>query len=437
MERSIYSQLINWKNSPDHKPLMLLGARQVGKTYILKEFGRNEFTNMVYINCHTDHFAANIFEDFNIQRIIYQIGIHTHQQIIPDETLLFFDEMQEVPQGIPSLKYFCEDLRPLHVAVAGSLLGISIRPDESFPVGKVNILNMFPMTFSEFLIAAGEQRLWESMQQLDYSTMNLFESRCKEMLRQYYFTGGMPEAVSKWVETHDPYAVRSIHREILTTYDKDFSKHTRTMLQRIRMVWHSIPAQLAKENKKYIFGILKKRARAAQFEEAIQWLIDAGLIIRVNKCLNPVKPLKFYQDSSAFKVFLLDCGLLAALSETEPHDMLLGDNAFKEFKGAFTENYIIQQLTAIDNLSTFYSSKDNSTQEVDFLVQTPSRVIPTEAKAEDNVKAKSLSAFIKTDHPELHLRGLRCSMRPHIDQGWMENIPLWAVEAFFRHEANI
>lgn len=435
MHRSIYNQLLIWKKAQDRKPLLLLGARQVGKTYILKEFGKNEFSNMVYINCHTDSFAANLFEDFDVQRIIYQIGIRTRQKVVPGQTLLFFDEMQEVAQGIPSLKYFCEDLRELHVVVAGSLLGISIRPTESFPVGKVNILNMFPMSFSEFLIASGEKQLWESMLRLDYATIHLFESRCKELLRQYYFTGGMPEAVAKWQDTHDPMAVRAIQNEILTTYDKDFSKHTRTMLQRIRMVWSSIPVQLAKENKKFIFGILKKGARAAQYEEALQWLIDAGLIIRVFRCNKPVKPLKFYQDTSAFKIFLIDVGLLAAMAETDPRDILLGDNAFKEFKGAFTENYIVQQLKTISNISTFYSSKDNSTQEVDFLVQTPTRIIPLEAKAEENVRSKSLSAYINHDHTDLNLRGLRCSMKPHIDQGWMENIPLWIVEAYFMHEA--
>ena len=437
MKRTIYSQLLSWKNDPNHKPLLLLGARQVGKTYILKEFGQQEFTNMVYINCHTDTFAASLFHDFDISRIVYQISISTRMEIVPGQTLLVFDEMQEVPQGIPALKYFCENMRELHVAVAGSLLGLSIRPDESFPVGKVNLLNMFPMTFSEFMVAAGEDRLAHAVCQLDFTLLQPFHERCTELLRQYYFTGGMPEAVSRWIQSHDPESVRAIHHEILTTYEKDFSKHTRTMLQRIRMVWNIIPSQLAKENKKFIFGMIKKGARAAEFELAIQWLIDAGLVIRVSRCTSPVKPLKFYQDPSAFKLYLLDCGLLAALSETDPRDILLGDNAFKEFKGAFTENFIIQQITALDQLPTYYFSKDNSTQEVDFLVQTPRRIIPTEAKAEDNVKAKSLSTFIKEDHKDQHLRGLRCSMKPYIDQGWMENIPLWAVEAFFRRECNM
>ena len=222
-----------WKKAQDRKPLLLLGARQVGKTYILKEFGKNEFSNMVYINCHTDSFAANLFEDFDIQRIVYQIGIHTRQKVIPGQTLLFFDEMQEVAQGFPSLKYFCENLRELHVVVAGSLLGISIRPTESFPVGKVNILNMFPMSFSEFLIASGEKQLWESMLQLDYATIHLFESRCKELLRQYYFTGGMPEAVAKWQDTHDPVAVRCNRQILFRHFSEKLNRHIKEIYQRL------------------------------------------------------------------------------------------------------------------------------------------------------------------------------------------------------------
>ena len=430
MERTIYTQLLEWKDSHERKPLILLGARQVGKTYVLKQFGEREFGNMVYVNCHNNEFATNLFMDFDIDRILYQISVYTGQKIISGETLLFFDEIQEVHNGIASLKYFCEDRRELHVAAAGSLLGISLKEDESFPVGKVNLLKMFPMTFLEFLIASGRKELAEVIINLDYSTMRLLHGECTEKLRQYFFTGGMPEAVSTWLQTHDPKAVRKIHAEILEAYYMDFAKHTKTMVRHIRMVWDSIPAQLAKENKKFIFGLVKKGARAAQFGEALQWLVDAGLVIRVSRCSVPRQPLKFYMDSSAFKIYLLDCGLLATLCETEPADILLGSKAFVEFKGAFAENYVLQQMTAKQNMPVYYYSKDNSTQEIDFLVQMPERVLPIEVKAEENVKSKSLSTFINEDFKELNLKGLRCSMKSYIDQGWMENIPLYAIEAY-------
>jgi len=431
MERAIYNKLLEWKNNVERKPLILLGARQVGKTYILKQFGAREFSNMVYVNCHNNEFMANLFTDFDIGRVIYQISVHAGQRITSGKTLLFLDEIQEIHNGIASLKYFCEDMRELHVVVAGSLLGISLKEDESFPVGKVNTMRMFPMAFSEFLIASGRGQLAEAIDNLDYETMRLLNDECTDKLRQYFFTGGMPEAVANWLQNHDPKLVRKIHSEILESYYMDFAKHTKTMIRHIRMVWDSIPAQLAKENKKFIFGLVKKGARAAQFEEALQWLVDAGLVIRVTRCTMPRQPLKFYSDSSAFKIYLLDCGLLATLCETEPADILLGSKAFVEFKGAFAENYVLQQLTAKQNLPTYYFSKDNSMQEVDFLVQTPERIVPTEVKAEENVKSKSLSTFIKEDFKELGLKGLRCSMKPYVDQGWMENIPLYAVEAYF------
>lgn len=432
MERAIYAKLLEWKDSSDRKPLILLGARQVGKTYVLRQFGEREFGNMVYINCHNNAFMDSLFSDFDISRILYQIGVYTGQKILPGKTLLFFDEIQEIHNGIASLKYFCEDRRELHVVVAGSLLGISLKEDESFPVGKVNTLRMFPMTFAEFLVASGREELADAIGNLDYDTMRMLDAECTERLRQYFFTGGMPEVVDKWLKTNDVKVTRKIHNEILEAYYMDFAKHTKTLVRHIRMVWDSIPAQLAKENKKFIFGLVKKGARAAQFEEALQWLVDAGLVIRVNRCQVPRQPLKFYVDASAFKVYLLDCGLLATLCETEPADILLGSKAFVEFKGAFAENYVLQQLTATQGFSAYYYSKDNSTQEVDFLVQTPDRIVPVEVKAEENVKSKSLSTFINEDNKSLGFKGLRCSMKPYVDQGWMENIPLYAVESYFR-----
>lgn len=431
MERTVYKELIAWKDSPDRKPLILLGARQVGKTYILKEFGHREFENFIYINCHNNSFAQTLFSDFSISRIIRAIEINYEVKIENGNTLLFFDEIQEVPNGIASLKYFCEDMRQLHVAAAGSLLGISLREDESYPVGKVNTIKMYPMTFTEFLLAMHREQLCEAIVKSEWSVLESLEELSKNLLRQYYFVGGMPEAVAKWVETSDPKQVRQVQNDILDTYYRDFGKHGNTLVLRIRQVWDSIPAQLAKENKKFVFGAIKKGARAADFEQAIQWLVDAGLIYKVCRVNAPKYPLKFYKDDSAFKIYMIDCGLLALLSESRPQDMLLNDNAFTEFKGAYTENFFLQELIGIGNHPAYYYSKDNSQLEIDFLTQQDGKVIPCEVKAEENVKSKSLRTFVIDEWPELQLKGLRCSMKPYKEQDWMTNIPLYGIEGFF------
>jgi len=431
MERTIYQKLLSWKDAPERKPLILLGARQVGKTYILKEFGEREFQNLVYINCHNNPFTNTLFSDFTVSRIIRAIEINYEVKIEVGKTLLFFDEIQEAPNAIPSLKYFCEDIRPLHVVAAGSLLGISLREDESYPVGKVNTLKMYPMTFTEFLSALDRKQLSNVILAGDWEMTNNLHELLKEMLRQYYFVGGMPEAVLQWVTTSDPQKVRQAQKDILDTYYRDFAKHSNTLVHRIRQVWNSIPAQLAKENKKFIFGAIKKGARAADFEEAIQWLVDAGLVYKVCRVTAPKYPLKFYQSEDAFKIYMLDGGLLALLSESRPQDMLLGDNAFTEFKGAYSENYFLQQLVGIGSIPAFYYSKDNSRLEIDFITQQDGKVIPCEVKAEENVKSKSLRTFVVEEWSESHLQGLRCSMKPYVNQGWMQNIPLYGIEGFF------
>lgn len=434
MKRNIYQQLVAWKIAQDRKPLILLGARQVGKTYILKEFGSHEFQNLAYVNCHNNPFAQSLFSDFSISRIIHAIEINYEIKIEPGKTLLFFDEIQEAPNAIPSLKYFCEDMRQLHVVAAGSLLGISLREEESFPVGKVNSLKMFPMTFTEFLLALGRTQLHDIVISGNWELMRSLDGLLTEMLRQYYFVGGMPEAVAMWATTSDPKKVRQVQSDVLDTYYRDFGKHSNTLVHRIRQVWDSIPAQLAKENKKFIFGAVKKGARATDFEKAIQWLSDAGLIYKVHRVSAPKYPLKFYKDDNAFKIYMLDCGLLALLSESRSQDMLLGDNAFTEFKGAYTENFFLQELTSIGNIPTYYYSKDNSRLEIDFLVQQDGKVVPCEVKAEENVKSKSLRTFVIDEWPEQHLNGIRCSMKPFADQGWMRNIPLYGMEGFFRSQ---
>lgn len=432
MKRTVYQKLIGWKESPNRKPLVLLGARQVGKTYILKEFGQREFQNIVYINCDNNSFAANLFSDFDIPRIIRAIEVKYEVKIETGKTLLFFDEIQEVTGGVASLKYFCEDMRSLHVVAAGSLLGLALREDQSFPVGKVNTIKMFPMTFTEFLLAMGRSQLCDAVLSADWELLRHLHDLLTEMLRQYYFVGGMPEAVAQWAATSDPKAVRKAQKDILQTYYLDFGKRGKTMVHRIRQVWDSIPAQLAKENKKFIFGAVKKGARAANFEAAIQWLVDAGLIYKICRVSTPKYPLKFYKDDDAFKIYLLDCGLLAYLSEARPQDMLFGDNAFTEFKGAFTENYFLQELIGMGGIPVYYYSKDNSTLEIDFLVQYDGQVFPCEVKAEQNVKSKSLRFFVTNEFPELNLHALRFSMLPYIDQGWMENYPLAVVEGRFQ-----
>ena len=434
MKRLIYRKLIEWKNRKEHKPLILLGARQVGKTYILKEFGNNEFKSLVYVNCHGEDFAKSLFRDLSVKRIVTEIERYYETKIVPGETLLVFDEIQEVHNGIASLKYFNEDCPSLHVAVAGSLLGISLREDESYPVGKVTTIRMFPMTFAEYLLACERPQLLEALQNLEWDSLSVMDDLLVELLRQYYFTGGMPEAVKKYIETKDVDLVREVQHEILDAYERDMAKHTKPQVARIHQVWESIPAQLARENKKFIFGAVKKGGRAADFEIAIQWLVDAGLVYKIERVKEPVMPLKFYADGSAFKLYMLDCGLLACMAEANPNAMLLGTNAFTEFKGAFAESYVLQQMKATLDASVYYYSKDNSTMEVDFLFQMQERVVPTEVKAEENVKSKSLSLFIKEDFKTLNLKGLRCSMKPYIDQGWMENIPLYAVEEFLKRK---
>lgn len=438
MKRLIYEQLVSWKNDKEHKPLILLGARQVGKTYIIKKFGTNEFDNTIYVNCHNNSFAEGLFNNFDTDRILYQLEQAYERKITPGKTLLVFDEIQEIHNGIPSLKYFCEDKRELHVIVAGSLLGIALREDESYPVGKVNDLRMYPMTFHEFLLANDRNLLAEALEKLDWDSILLHHDTFIEYLRQYYFTGGMPEAVMSWIDHKDAKKVRNIQRSILSTYNKDMGKHTKTEVVRIRQVWNSIPAQLAKENKKFVFGVVKKGGRSAEFDKALQWLVDAGLIYRIPRVSKPEEPLKFYADESAFKVYMLDHGLLACLCGARSSEMLIGDNVFKEFKGAFAENFVIGQVKSLEihdemDKNVFYYSKDNSAMEVDMIVQTNKRVVPTEVKAEINVQAKSLFNFINNEFKNYNLRGLRVSMLPYKNQEWMENIPLYATETFFRN----
>lgn len=429
MERSIYSSLKKWKESPTRKPLILQGARQVGKTYILKEFGAREYSEVVYINCDDNNDMQNMFVDYDVDRIIRSMSAISGVSIKPSTTLLILDEIQEVERGLASLKYFCEKAPEYHVAVAGSLLGITLHEGTSFPVGKVDMLYMYPMDFEEFLLAMGKEQLVELLRSNNWTALTPLRGMLTELLRQYYFVGGMPEAVKTYVERGDIWEVRSIHSKIIDAYRNDMSKHVpKQQVQRINMVWNSIPSQLARDNKKFIYGALRKGARANDFEIAIQWLVDSGLVHKVHRISKPVVPLKFYEDMSSFKLFLLDCGLLGALSETPPEQILIGDNVFEEYKGAFTENYVLQQLKSLPRTFVYYYSNDNSTLEIDFVVQHEAHVIPIEVKAEENLRAKSLRQFV-TDNAGLH--GVRFSMSDYREQDWLTNVPLWAVRWAF------
>ena len=429
MERSIYSSLKKWKESPTRKPLILQGARQVGKTYILKEFGAREYSEVVYINCDDNNDMQNMFVDYDVDRIIRSLSAISGVSIKPSTTLLILDEIQEVERGLASLKYFCEKAPEYHVAVAGSLLGITLHEGTSFPVGKVDMLYMYPMDFEEFLLAMGKEQLVELLRNNSWAALTPLRGMLTELLRQYYFVGGMPEAVKTYVERGDIWEVRSIHSKIIDAYRNDMSKHVpKQQVQRINMVWNSIPSQLARDNKKFIYGALRKGARANDFEIAIQWLVDSGLVHKVHRISKPVVPLKFYEDMASFKLFLLDCGLLGALSETPPEKILSGDNVFEEYKGAFTENYVLQQLKSLPRTFVYYYSNDNSTLEIDFVVQHEAHVIPIEVKAEENLRAKSLRQFV-TDNSGLH--GVRFSMSDYREQDWLTNVPLWAVRWVF------
>ena len=429
MERSIYSSLKKWKDSPTRKPLILQGARQVGKTYILKEFGAREYSEVVYINCDDNNDMQNMFVDYDVDRIIRSLSAISGVSIKPSTTLLILDEIQEVERGLASLKYFCEKAPEYHVAVAGSLLGITLHEGTSFPVGKVDMLYMYPMDFEEFLLAMGKEQLVELLRSNSWAALTPLRGMLTELLRQYYFVGGMPEAVKTYVERGDIWEVRSIHSKIIDAYRNDMSKHVpKQQVQRINMVWNSIPSQLARDNKKFIYGALRKGARANDFEIAIQWLVDSGLVHKVHRISKPVVPLKFYEDMASFKLFLLDCGLLGALSETPPEQILIGDNVFEEYKGAFTENYVLQQLKSLPRTFVYYYSNDNSTLQIDFVVQHEAHVIPIEVKAEENLRVKSLRQFV-TDNPGLH--GVRFSMSDYREQDWLTNVPLWAVRWAF------
>lgn len=430
MKREIYARLVEWKSRRNHKPLVVDGARQVGKTHIIKEFGKEEYANCAYVNLDKDNVAKSIFEpDHDVERIIRTLSAHTDEDIKPERTLIIIDEIQESAAALGCLKYFKEDAPEYDVVVAGSLLGISIHQNQSFPVGMVEILPMFPMSFHEFLTATGNEQLVKLLLDCDWNIINTLSEKYIDLLRQYYYVGGMPEAVKAYVEGEGLQAVRRIQKEILAGYRKDFSKHApKKEVPRIEMVWDSLPSHLAKENKKFIYGAVRKGSRAKDFEVAITWLKDAGLIYKIHRVSKVEMPLKFYEDFDVFKIFPLDVGLLGAMTDVPASQMLVGDNCFTEFKGAFAECYVNEQLARMQ-VPTYYFSANDTEVEIDFAVQTENRVIPIEVKSEDSVRSKSMRTYIQ-QHPSL--KGLRFSMKNYVDQDWMENVGLYAVEGFIR-----
>lgn len=426
MERFVLQKLVAWKNSDDRKPLIVNGARQVGKTWALREFAKREFAKEAYVLCRKNELAEQIFKkDFDVERILISLKALTGVDITPGDTLIILDEVQEIPEAIEALKYFCEDAPQYHIAVAGSLLGVSLHHGVSFPVGKVNEIDLYPMNFGEFLLAKGEAQAYQLLKEKNFDVTNLLHEKYVDFLRQYYYVGGMPEAVKSFVEKASLADVRRIQNEILKGYERDFSKHAPVeQTERIRQVWRSIPSQLFKDNKKFIYGALRKGARANEFELAIQWLIDSGLLYKVSRCTKPALPLAIYEDFSAFKLYLVDVGLLGAMVNTDPAQVLINNAVFSEYKGGMTEEYVLQEMKSQGIDSVFYHKTDDSRLELDFVIQYQGKVLPIEVKAESNVRANSLSSLLKAT-PDL--RAVRLSMMPYRQQGQLYCVPLYAV----------
>lgn len=431
MERKIFSDLLTWKNSLERKPLIIEGARQVGKTWVMKEFGKREYKDTIYINCDEEPRMLHVFEqDYDISRILLELQVISGVEAKPSKTLIILDEIQEVPRGLHALKYFCENAPEYHIMVAGSFLGIALHEGTSFPVGKVEILNMYPLNFDEFLHEI-DPVLFKLLTTKRWNSMQTFHSKFVQYLRLYYFLGGMPEVVNNYLQYKNLKSVRTIQQNILETYRNDFSKHAeKGDAIKIRQVFDSIPSQLAKENKKFLFNIIKKGARAKEYELAIQWLIDCGIVYKVNRVRDVQLPFKFYEDLSAFKLFFIDCGLFGCMNEVTPDQMLLGDKIFTEYKGAFTEVFVMQQLVS-EKYRPYYWSREQSDGELDFLIQKDSKIVPIEVKAEENVRAKSLQQFIK-EHPQI--KGLRISMMGYQEQDWLINIPLYSVGIYLQQQ---
>ena len=426
MERDIMKKILDWNNSEKRKPLIIMGARQVGKTWVMKEFGKRYYKNTVYVNFDNAGSIKDIFEkDYEISRIIMELSIYSGVRINSDDTLIIFDEIQENKKAISALKYFYENAPEYAVMAAGSLLGVSMHEGVSFPVGKVKLLNIYPLSFREFLLALGKDMWVEEIDSGNYEALNSVRDSIVDILKHYYYVGGMPEVVNNFIENRDFIETRSLQKDIVALYEKDFGKHTPSdELPRLSMVWNSIPTQLAKENKKFFFGHIKKGARSKDYELAIEWLLNCGLIYKVNNISRPYIPIKSYVDFSAFKLYCLDVGLLGAMSDLSVKTILEGNKIFTEFKGALTEQYVLQELVSENDIHPYYYSETKSEGEIDFIIQKDDVVVPIEVKAEENLKAKSLKIYNEKYKPQY---AIRTSMANYRREEWLINIPLWAA----------
>ena len=431
MYRVAIEKLYKWKESKRRKPLIIEGARQVGKTWLMKEFGSKAYKDTVYINFDSNSRMAELFaSDLNIDRLIMGIELYHGRKIDTDNTLLIFDEVQEVPRALSSLKYFYENAPQYHIVCAGSLLGIALHGGTSFPVGKVDFLSLYPLSFKEFLTATAGERFAGLLDKQDYQMITSFKQTYIDALKQYYFVGGMPEAVQSFAEEKDFNEVREIQKRILAAYEQDFSKHAPIeIVPKIRMIWNSIPSQLAKENKKFIYGLVREGARAKEYEAAIMWLCDCGLVHKVSRVNAAGMPLKAYEDLKAFKLFIVDVGLLGCMTGLRQRILLDGNDLFTEFKGALTEQYVCQQLKTIDDLGVYYYTNDRGSCEVDFIIDTGEQIVPVEVKAEVNLKAKSLKTYREKFNPEI---SVRTSMADYKKEDLLVNLPLYAVEEICR-----
>ena len=426
MYRIALEQLKKWKEKKRRKPLIIRGARQVGKTWLMKEFGAMAYAHTIYINFDNNERMKALFEgSLEVERLVTGLELYAGHKIDPDNTLLIFDEVQEVPKALSSLKYFNEDAPQYQIICAGSLLGVALHHGTSFPVGKVEFLDLYPLSFFEFMMAMGKERYVDLLQKGDFDMATTFKQDYTDLLKHYYYVGGMPEVVQAFADDRDFNEAREIQQRILAAYEQDFSKHApNEVVPRIRMLWNSIPAQLAKENKKFIYGLIKEGARAKEYELAMLWLTDCGLVHKIHRVSAPSLPLKAYEDSKAFKLFLADVGLLSCMVGLRQDVLLDGNELFKEFKGALTEQYVLQQLKTIKGLNIYYWTAERGTAEVDFVIDNGSDVLPVEVKAEVNLQAKSLKVYREKFRPKL---SIRTSMADYKEEDWLMNLPLWAV----------
>lgn len=427
MYRTAIEKLLKWKESKRRKPLIIEGARQVGKTWLMKEFGKQAYQDTAYINFDSNLRMAELFaSDLDTDRLIMGLELYIGRKIDPNRTLIIFDEVQEVPRALSSLKYFYENAPEYHIVCAGSLLGIALHEGTSFPVGKVDFLKLYPLSFKEFLMATEKERFAELLDKQDFQMITAVRETYIDALKQYYFVGGMPEAVQSFAENKDFNDVREIQKRILAAYEQDFSKHApNEIVPKIRMLWNSIPSQLAKENKKFIYGLIREGARAKEYETAIMWLSDCGLVHKVSRVNTAQIPLKAYEDLKAFKLFASDVGLLSCMAGLHPGTLLDGNDLFVEFKGALTEQYVCQQLKTIEDLGVYYYTNDRGSCEVDFVVDTGEKIIPIEVKAEVNLKSKSLKTYREKFSPEV---SVRTSMTDFKKEDWLINLPLYAID---------